>query len=351
MGYGSTIVIRLATRIPMSGCFRRSRIRIRQTEWRLLPMTLLLIGITNQGFAQIQDDIEETQPTPMAARMVFMANEQHVVSNLYRTVFQGLDTIEKVRLRFDMFNSAAMRALDEKLEVRDDQKQKLELALKGDQQRFLKKVDEFSEVLASVAKDQNKYQELYSQNAGKLMNEYRNMASIEGGIFFKKTLDKVLDRDQLEVYQKYRHADKQATEYRYLKMGMQSLCETLGLNSKQRKQVWALIVEETRSPPNSTTLLNARGILNQFLQIPEARLKPVLSPFQWKRVSQYFKTFGQRVVPQAQQKNANGTASSAVVPEEVAWDVPADMDEADRLFEPRPEVKKVQVQEKTEKTK
>jgi len=317
----------------------------------LPPMILLLVGMASPAFTQIQDDVEETQPTVMADRMVVMANEQHVVSNLYRTVFLGLDTIDKVRMRFEVFNSAAMRILDEKLEVRDDQKQKLELALKGDQHRFLKKVDEFSEVLASVAKDQNKYQELYSQNAGKLMTEYRNMVDVDGGVFFKKAINKVLDREQLEIYQKHRHADKQAKEYRYLKMGMQSLCDSFGLNSTQRKQLWTLIVEETRHTPNSPTLINPRGILNQFRQIPEARLKPILTQFQWKRVSQYLKVYGQRVVPQAQRKIANGTSLSTNVPEEVAWDIPADMDEADRLFEPRPEVKRDQVQEKTEKTK
>jgi hypothetical protein len=165
----------------------------------------------------------------------------------------------------------------------DRQKEKLELAGKGDIDRFLRRV----ELLKETWPPGQIPQVLFNFNVVAPewwpLSQALEQGLFESGSLFHKVLSTALRPDQVV---RYGQIDSERRMYRYkahLELVVMQLDSFLSLSDDQRGRLMQLVLEKTR-PLRCSDGVASRVVLAQMSNLSEGTLKPLFDSRQWRQL-------------------------------------------------------------------
>jgi len=229
-----------------------------------------------------------------------------------RWVFSQDQTADRVRNKFESLLNTRVDQIERTCELTLTQVRKLRLMGQGDIKRFFDTFETAKNHFKAINNDPGRIQEVQADLAPV-------RAALQGGPFtddslLNKSLRTTLTDEQFVKYDGMA-GERRAFRHRAnIELAVSMLEQAMPLREAQRRDLIALLEKET-SPPRKGGQYEAYLILNQMRQLPEAKLKSLLSETQKQffdaQLAQFAATIG------------NLRQSGLVVDDDLAGPVPA----------------------------
>jgi len=217
----------------------------------------------------------------LVAQPVFMFADENFDQWLYR----DLQNSAGARSRLDALLLLRLEDVVQACSLSDTQRQKLQLAGRGDIKRFFDRVEELRRRFQLVKSDQNRI--------GEILQEIQPLQlTFQTGPFgdtsiFSKTLNTTLTTEQREGYET---AARERRKFRYqagVELLVTKLDEALVMRAEQRRKFEQILIEETR-PPAHFGPYDQQVVLLQAGRIPEEKLRALFDEHQWQTLTRQF---------------------------------------------------------------
>ncbi len=225
------------------------------------------------------DDIEPVDPA--AVQGEFNIDE----SNFDQWIFQGNGNAVNGKERMKTRLNLQLAEIDRLCGLTTDQKEKLQLAARGDTKRFFDEVEVVRQKFLAVRQDQNAFGQIW-QDIQPLQR--RVSIGLHGETsLFHKALRRTLNPDQMDRYQ---NLLDERRRYRYrasIEVALASIEHSVPLKHSQHEAIVKLLLDETPTP----TIFGQYDqylILHHLSKLGEERVKPLLDERQWKLMSTNF---------------------------------------------------------------
>lgn len=171
----------------------------------------------------------------------------------------------------------------------DAQTRKLQLAGRGDIERFFRKYAEAKAKFQLIRNDQQKVNQIF-QDISPLQ------ARIATGLFdrdslLQKSLVNTINREQFLKYAKVREKRRQFQHESKIRLVVTLLDQSSPLTAAQRTKLSDLFRRETK-PPRKSGQYDYYAIMYQVTKIPDDQIKPLLDDIQWQVFKQQFAQMG-----------------------------------------------------------
>lgn len=223
---------------------------------------LLLAGYAFDGAAQAQERQFRLNPQTLTAWVFNNTQGQNERQRLVDALETQIDFLETIGT------------------LRDEQRQKLELAGRGDIHRFWTRYELLRRECPTGMITRDEYMQ-FRQKTLPLQLRYRD------GLFgptslYRKTIRSVLDTDQLAEFETLERERDRKHYQALVKATVAMLDQKLALTVDQRTRLTKLVLEKTEPP---TTYGQGSSqlyiVLWQMSQIPESDLKPLFLDDEW----------------------------------------------------------------------
>ncbi len=241
---------------------------------------LLVAALVAPGFAaRAADDDEPDVVVAAPARPMINLNEA-----LFNQLVYGRMPPDEVRERFERILTLRITYIDRTCGLSQAQKEKLELAGKGEIKRRLDGIEDRKNVVNRRV-DQDEYVKLMGEL--QKVNQTLNAELFGDGSLFSKALKTTLAEDQAARYGDVER-EKERERYRNrVEQYVTSLDNVLGLTAEQRRRLVSLLLDETRAPKKFGPA-DMAVIQYQMARLPEDHLKPIFDEIQWRSLSRRF---------------------------------------------------------------
>lgn len=259
------------------------------SQSRTLPYLLLVVavaGIIILGSAVWgQDDWDAkdvvlAQPAGMGRAGAFEIPEE----TFEQWVFGG-KTTSQVTKRLDSLLALRVESVERACGLSDGQKNKLQLAGRGDVKRYFGSVEEVRREFRKVRRDQNRINEIW-QKIQPLQMKF-NTGIFDETSLFCKVLKRTLDPDQSGQYEQQ---ERERRRFRYeakVELAIAMMETGLPLRDIQRQKFVKLLLEEAE-PPAKFGQYDYYVVLYHAAKLPEEKLKPIFDDGQWRALTQLF---------------------------------------------------------------
>lgn len=244
--------------------------------WLRLPVVVL--GMTLPVFVGAAPDDEEPPREPAVQNEFFVAAE-----NFDQWVFQGAGTLQAGKQQVHSRLKLKLDELDRICGLTPAQKEKLQLAARGDMKRFFEQVEVVRVKFLAVQNDQNAFGQIW-QEIQPLQTKLSSGLFNETSLFFK-TIRSTLDAEQVA---KYDAVLEERRKFRYkatIEISLTTLEKTVALRSEQHKALAKLLIEET-PPPYAFGQYDHYLVMYQLAKLPEAKVKSLVEDHQWAGLKQ-----------------------------------------------------------------
>lgn len=245
---------------------------------RIAAVALVLLT-ASAGFGQdvevIEADLEEAGAA-MAAQPVF-ADE-----NFDQWLFNNNRNVDGARAQFNAQLKLKIESVASICGASPVQKQKLQLAGRGDIVRFFEQVEVSRKKFQSLKHDQNRINEVF--------NDIRPLqARIALGLFgpgslFDKTLRTTLNEKQAGDWEVAERARRQFQYQAKVELIISMIDDVVVLDVEQRNQLQKLILDETK-PPRQSGQYDYYVVMFQLSRVPEEKFKKLLRPAQLRALN------------------------------------------------------------------
>lgn len=260
-------------------------IRSRHFLLGLLVAVALLTQASPPAFAQgafgrieiavpDDDDDDEEELVGVAMPAFRVADE-----NFDQWLFAEFGNAAGGRSRLDSLLNIRVEAALQACQLTEEQRQKLQLAGRGDIKLFFDRVEELRRKFQKLKTDQNRIQEIFQ--ALQPLQATLRIGPFDESSIFAKAMKRTLSVEQFE---RFETADRERRAFRYrevVERVVASLDENLSLRAAQRRQLTQLLLAETRAPA-AFGQYDLYVVLAQAARLPEERLKPIFDEPQWK---------------------------------------------------------------------
>jgi hypothetical protein len=244
-------------------------------------VTLAVLAITSAQFARAQDDEEIEEILPAEPQQQFMVADE----NFDQWVFGGRGNAAAIRKRLDAQLVLCVEEVERMCGISESQKQKLELAGRGDVKRLFERVEVLRKKFQLVKNDQNKFNEFW-QDVQPFQLLF-NQGAFGPDSLYHKTLKNILSSEQAVRFQ-LADRDRRIFQYRTTVeaiVGM--LDQVVSFRAEQRQKLIDLLVERMKLP-RTFGQYNFYLVIYQMSQLPEAQLKEILDEPQLKALHKIF---------------------------------------------------------------
>lgn len=236
---------------------------------------------TAQIKVEVQAEVLDDAVEELVAQPVFMFADENFDQWLYR----DLQNTAGARSRLDALLLLRIEDVVQACRLTEVQRQKLQLAGRGDIKRFFDRIEELRRKFQLVKTDQNR--------VGEILQEIQPLQVVfQTGPFgdasiFTKTLKTTLTSGQVISYET---AGRERRAFRYqacVELLVTKLDEALVLRAEERRQFEWLLLDETR-PPARFSPYDQQVVLLQAARIPEEKLKKLFDERQWALLGRQF---------------------------------------------------------------
>jgi hypothetical protein len=244
----------------------------------------------DDDLVKARDEAAVKHQNPFVAGGRVMITERNIDSWVYGRESRGHEWLEaSLKQKIDEMGKVS--------DLSDSQKQKLNLAGKGDIQRFVSRVDDLKITYQPGALRADKYSELYQKT--RVLHTTLQQGLFGSSSLFQKTLITALRPEQLARCDQLEN-DRRTYRYRAkVEMCVVQLDSILGLRDDQRRRLVQLILDKTR-PPKSYGQLDRFVVLAQLSRVPEEEVKTLFDPAQWPEMHRRLLT-ARRMLPMLKQ--------------------------------------------------
>lgn len=248
---------------------------------RWAPAIAIAVLLT-PGMAIVRADDEEVEDLVDARAERAMA-----VHHFEQWVFGGGLSAAAGRARIESRLSLQLEELESRCRLTGAQKQKLELAARGDIGRFFKRVEASRDKYLAIADDEQRSKDLWPEILP-LQQKLRDGLFDEESLF-AKTLEKTLDDEQTESYWSLRLERRKFRYKAAIGAALMKLDSAVPLRDEQRNKLSEHLLDET-PPPEKFGQLDYRYVMYQLAHLPEEKLAVTLDDVQRQSLSQELRT-------------------------------------------------------------
>jgi hypothetical protein len=177
--------------------------------------------------------------------------------------------------------------LDRLCELSEPQRQKLELAAKGDIERFFQEVDVLRRKFNAVKGDQQAMMQMWQEISPLHMKQARGLTG--PGSLMAKTLSGTLSADQTAHYEE---VTRERRRFRYeasIAIALHTIEATIALKDQQREAIKAALLEFP--PPLAFGQYDHYLVMYRLAGLPPEKLQPHLDARQWEVLKRQFNQY------------------------------------------------------------
>lgn len=228
-------------------------------------------------------------PAQVAKRAVVAANDPNAFilneQQFNSWAFGNANSSNNARESLDTQLTVYLNDIERSCQLPPYQREKLELAGRGDIERFFALVDQKRDQLQGKAFDQNKISDVY-QELQPIQQRF-NQGLFEGDSLLAKTAATILDTDQATRYEEVLR-ERRAFHYRAkVELFITKLGDSLGLTNEQRDTFIKVVLERTQSPRRIGHQYDQYIVMYKIASIPEEALRPVLGDARYRVLTQH----------------------------------------------------------------
>lgn len=260
----------------------------------LIGWLLAATAAVSSGTAASEDD--EIVVGPIAANAETQL-QQFGFPNFDQLLFQDGGNAKQSETRMQNRIELQLAEIDRVCQLSEPQKQKLQLAARGDRQRLLSEAAmlrlKFEKLMkGQKGNDPNAFNEVWQQMHEELQPLQMRMArglTFDPKSLFMKVLPKTLTAEQQKAY------DAVASErlrFRYeasVASSLHQLDDVVVINEKQREGLTTVLL--AMPPPKQSGQYNVYVIWMRLGMVPEEKLKPLFNADQWKTLKAHLDQF------------------------------------------------------------
>ena len=221
---------------------------------------------------------------------VKMARQQWTDDQFDQWVFQQQRDAAGARRRLDGFLTLGIEDIDRACRLTEIQKKKLQLAGKGDVQRFFDRYEAVKRKFQLMKDDEQKMQQIW-RDISPLQTSLQAGLFHEGSLLVK-SLSNTLSGEQSARYDAMAHERRAFHHRATVERAVAMLEQAIPLREAQRRELTALLMNETK-PPRKSGQYEYYLIMFQLSRIPEVKLKPLFDNTQWKLMSRQLDQYKQ----------------------------------------------------------
>lgn len=259
---------------------------MRRWQLGIFLMLFMVLAATQESDARAQQKKEKQAPVPAARNFQVIRQVQPAVSEQQfdAWVFRQDRTPEAARWRLDSLLELQIDEYDRACKLSTDQKQKMQLAGRGDIKRFFDRYETAKERFRTLGNDQ--------QNVQEILQEANPLSStLQAGLFgeaslLRRSIPNVLGSEQLAHYQSVVEEQMRARHQATINLVVTSL-EQAGKFPKDRREKFIdLMTRETklRQKPGQYDFYY---LLGQLGKLPDNKYKPLLTDAQLEMLDKY----------------------------------------------------------------
>ncbi len=256
---------------------QEAELRQKEARARVQAAQLRVQAVRIAAQAEALDDAVEE----LVAQPAFMFADENFDQWLYR----DLQNSAGARSRLDALLVVRLEDVVQACRLTEVQRQKLQLAGRGDIKRFFDRVEELRRKFQLVKTDQNRIGEIL-QEIQPLQVNFQTGPFGDASIF-AKTLNTTLTSEQREGYES---AGRERRKFRYqacVELLVTKLDEALVMRAAQRRKFEQILLEETR-PPVRFGPYDQQVVMLQAGRIAEDKLRPLFDERQWQVLTRQF---------------------------------------------------------------
>jgi hypothetical protein len=227
------------------------------------------------------DDEEITAEAAAEARQpqrVMFANE-----NFDQWIFPGVNNAELGRLRLQTQANLRLAEINRTCQLSAAQKEKLQLAARGDMQRFADQVEEVRRKFEAVKNDQNAMGQIWQEIQPLQVKQANGLLGADA--LLTKVLSKTLNAEQAAAYQRV-NDERRRFHYRAsIATSLITLENTVPLKHEQREALTKLLLEQTQ-PPAATGQYDYYLVMYRLAHLPAGKVQSLVDVRQWKGLQQ-----------------------------------------------------------------
>ncbi len=226
-----------------------------------------------------------------------------------RWVFQNVQSAREGRKRLVSTMELQIEAVDELCGLSDLQRQKLDLAARGDIARFFDEFEIVREKFRSFKKendDPNQFNQVWNrlwQDIGPLQRKL-NAGLFSSDSLFRKVIRHTLNAEQLSKYEEDQLQRRQFQYHARLELLVDEMERGMPLTAEQRTKFLKILKDQTE-PPLIFGQNDFRVMMLGAAKIPSETLKPIFDDVQWKALTAQFMVARQQERWLRQQKVIN----------------------------------------------
>jgi len=173
--------------------------------------------------------------------------------------------------------------IDRACALTDVQKNKLQLAGRGDIKRFFDRYEEIKWKFKLIQHDQQKANQIW-QDINPLQMTLRS-GLFHADSFFYKTVRNTLSDDQFTSYTTVDHKRRKLHHRAQVELTVAVLEQGIPLRDEQRQKLIELLLSETK-PPRKSGQHDYYVIMYRISRMPKERIRPLFDDIQWKVLTQ-----------------------------------------------------------------
>jgi hypothetical protein len=210
-----------------------------------------------------------------------------------RQVFRQDGNAARARQRLLSQLAMQIETIDRACRLTDAQKNKLQLAGRGDIKRFFDRYEKAKVKSQLIEQDEQNFQEIW-QNINQIQQDF-NRVTLQGGLFRQNSLlvKSLLNTLTGEQFTRYEVLDREQRASRHrasIATAVAILQRGVSLRDAQRRELITLMTNETK-PSRSSGPYDSYVLLWQLARLPEDKLKPLFDKTQWNMVNQQLAQF------------------------------------------------------------
>jgi hypothetical protein len=226
-----------------------------------------------------------------AQKAVAPAAPEWTEQQIEQMIFQQDRNPDGARGRLAALLTLYVEDVDRACQLTEAQKQKLQLAGRGDIKRFFDRCEAIKQKYRGTRQDDQQVQQAFWQEIRPLQLTYQ-AAFFHPDSLLSKSLPHTLKPDQAARYAASTR-DRRAYQHRALvELAVLSLEQRVPLRDAQRQELIPLLLKETK-PPRKSGSYDYYFLIFQFARIPEEKWTPLLDAPQWKILSHQLAQFRQ----------------------------------------------------------
>lgn len=238
--------------------------------------------------ALLAADDDEVVVGPIVANSPDQAQMQQFAQvDFDQWMFQNVGSAKEGEQRLRTQVRLQLAELASVCQLTDDQRNKLDLAARGDVQRFLDEVDVLRRKFNAVKNDQNAANQMWQEIQPLQAKQARGLTG--AGSLLMKTLPKSLSSEQAEQYETLIGARRKFRYQASIAVSLHMLEGTVPLKHEQREALQKVLLE--LPAPQASGQYDHYLIMYRLAALPPEKIQPLLDARQWTALKQQFNQY------------------------------------------------------------